>query len=64
MAVETGTPVTVWTGRGGEYAKSGPFLLADAAGKLLADTAGNNLTDSGIVFVPMDATTWTRDDSK
>jgi hypothetical protein len=63
MAVETGTPATVWSGKGGEFATSGPFLLVDASGLLLADASGDELTDSGIVFVPTPATVWTRNDA-
>lgn len=63
MAVEIGTPATIWNGRGGEYAPSGPFLLADTSGKLLVDTTGNSLIDSGVIFVPLQPTVWSRNDA-
>lgn len=64
MANETGTPATVWKGRGGEFIASGPFLLADASGRLLIDSSGRNLIDSGVKFSSTAATKWSRDDSK
>jgi len=63
MPVPVGLPVTVWTNPDGEYAPSGPFLLADASGVLLADTSANNLIDSGIVVVPLAATVWSESDA-
>lgn len=56
-------PATIWTNPDGEYGTAGPFLLADASGKLLADTSGNNLIDSGVIVVPLDPTVWSEDDS-
>lgn len=56
-------PATVWTNPDGEYGTAGPFLLADASGKLLVDTPGSNLIDSGIVVTPLAATIWSEDDS-
>lgn len=56
-------PATIWTNPDGEYGTAGPFLLADASGVLLADASSKNLTDSGVIVIPLAATVWSEDDS-
>ncbi len=62
MPIPANEPADVWTNKTGEYTSSGPFLLADASGKLLADASNSNLIDSGIIVVPLPPTVWLAND--
>lgn len=62
MPIPTNEPVTVWSGKDGEYATAGPFELVDTPGLLLVDTSGLILIDSGIIFNPTPTTVWSAND--